>query len=213
MMFRPCPMWRFDEEIRRSGCEALAGVDEVGRGCLAGPVVAAAVMLRIGFSDSRIRDSKQLTAKAREELINVIDDNAVTIGICEVAPGEIDRINIRQASLQAMAGSVYKLAVRTDIVLVDGIAKFPGTRMQMTVKHGDAKSLSIASASIIAKVYRDRLMCKLDAKYPQYRFSSNKGYGTREHLAALEKHGPCAIHRRSFAPVRRALENEIPLST
>ena len=200
-------MWGFDEGIRQDGYRRIAGVDEAGRGCLAGPVVAAAVVLPHEFRDGRIRDSKQLSASARELLFEVIAKNALGYGIGVVAPEMIDSINILRAALLAMAKAVQQLSKPPEIVLVDGNQRMPGTIPQVTVKGGDNKSLSIASASIIAKVYRDRLMCELEVKYPGYGFASNKGYGTRSHVSALNRLGPCPVHRRSFAPVRRAGEH------
>ncbi|HUT04544.1 MAG TPA: ribonuclease HII [bacterium] len=206
-------MWGFDEGIRQEGYRRIAGVDEVGRGCLAGSVVAAAVVLPHEFNDSRIRDSKQLSASAREFLFDVITKNAVSYGVGVVGPETIDSINILRAALMAMAQAVQNLNEPPDIVLVDGNQRMPGAVQQVTVKGGDNKSLSIASASIIAKVYRDRLMCELEMEYPGYGFASNKGYGSRAHVAALNRFGPCPVHRRSFAPVRRAAESlpELPL--
>ncbi len=206
-------IWGFDERIRREGYRRIAGVDEVGRGCLAGPVVAAAVVLPHEFKDGRIRDSKQLSASARELLFDVITKNAVSYGVGVVPPETIDSINILRAALLAMAKAVQKLNEPPDIVLVDGNQRMPGAVQQVTVKGGDNKSLSIASASIIAKVYRDRIMRELDTEYPEYGFASNKGYGTRSHVSALNRFGPCPVHRRSFAPVRRAAESlpELPL--
>jgi len=199
-------MWMFDESVRREGYDVVAGVDEAGRGCLAGPVVAAAAVLPRDFRDVRIRDSKQLTARMREVLFDVITTSAVSYGTGVVPPKTIDSINILRAALLAMVQAVENLNQRPDIVLVDGNQRMPTALLQMTVKGGDDKSLSIASASIVAKVHRDRLMCELDASYPGYGFASNKGYGSKAHIEALKKLGPCPVHRRTFAPVRRAAE-------
>ena len=196
----------FDERVRQEGYDLVAGVDEAGRGCLAGPVVAAAVVLPRDFRDDRIRDSKQLTARTRELLFDVIAANAASYGIGVVPCQTIDSINILRAALLAMVQAVEALDQRPDIVLVDGNQPIPTALQQMTVNKGDAKSLSIASASIIAKVHRDRLMRELDVRYPGYGFASNKGYGSRAHLDALTELGPCAVHRRSFAPVVAALQ-------
>ena len=199
-------LWAFDENVRREGYDFIAGVDEAGRGCLAGPVVAAAVVLPRDFVDDRIYDSKQLTARMREVLFDVITTAAVTYGIGVVPPKTIDSINILRAALLAMFQAVGKLNQPPDIVLVDGNQRTPTALQQMTVKKGDAKSLSIASASIVAKVHRDRLMCELDVRYPGYGFASNKGYGSRAHVDSLKELGPCPVHRKTFAPVRRAAE-------
>ncbi len=199
-------MWGFDEWVRQEGYDVVAGVDEAGRGCLAGPVVAAAVVLPRDFRDDRIRDSKQLTARMREVLFDVIAARAVSYGIGVVPPETVDSINVLRAALLAMVQAVDNLHRPPDIILVDGNQRMPKASQQMTVKKGDAKSLSIASASIIAKVHRDRLMCELDVSYPGYSFASNKGYGSRAHIDALKELGPCPVHRRTFAPVRRAAE-------
>ena len=202
----PDQMWAFDESVRQEGYDVVAGVDEAGRGCLAGPVVAAAVVLPRDFRDERIYDSKQLTARVREVLFDVIAANAASYGIGVVPSQTIDSINILRAALLAMVQAIEALHQRLDIVLVDGNQAMPTALQQMTVKKGDAKSLSIASASIIAKVHRDRMMRELDVRYPGYGFASNKGYGSRAHLDALMELGPCAVHRRSFAPVVAALQ-------
>ena len=206
-------MWGFDEGIRLEGYRRIAGVDEAGRGCLAGPVVAAAVVLLREFRDDRIRDSKLLSDSSRESLFDVITEKAVSYGVGVVPPETIDSINILRAALLAMIRAVQNLGEPPDVVLVDGNQRVPGAIHQVTLEGGDTKSLSIASASIIAKVYRDRLMCELAIEYPGYGFESNKGYGSRSHVAALNRLGPCLVHRRSFAPVRRAAESlpELPL--
>jgi len=200
-------MWAFDERVRCEGYDVVAGVDEVGRGCLAGPVVAAAVILPRDFRDERIRDSKQLTARMRDTLFDIITSGAVSYGIGVVPPETVDSINILRAALLAMVQAIDKLNRLPDIVLVDGNQRIPKSIQQMTVEKGDSKSISIACGSIIAKVHRDRLMCELGVHYPGYGFASNKGYGSKAHVAFLEEHGPCPVHRRSFAPVRRAIES------
>ncbi|MEA4862834.1 MAG: ribonuclease HII [Victivallaceae bacterium] len=185
----------------------IAGVDEAGRGPLAGPVVAAAVVFARFEDLPGVYDSKQLTAARREELeleIKAVPDVQWALGVVE--PEEIDRINILQATYKAMRGAVEQLA-RVDFLLVDGnpVPNLP--RPNLAVVKGDAKSASIAAASILAKVQRDRLMTMLDAEYPEYGFAEHKGYGTRRHLEALEKYGACPAHRRSFAPVRQVVEH------
>ena len=181
----------------------VAGVDEVGRGPLAGPVVAAAVILPAGFDPAGIDDSKKLSPAARERAAARIT-GAAAVGIAIVEAGEIDRLNIHGATLLAMARAVAALPVRPRHVLVDG--KFlPALDYRATaVIGGDAKSLSIAAASIVAKVVRDRIMVAAAESHPQYDWASNKGYPAPRHLAALAEHGPTPLHRRSFAPVARS---------
>ena len=190
-----------ETELRRQGYILLGGTDEVGRGPLAGPVVAAAVVLAPGWEDPGVDDSKKLSPKRREELAKAVKSSAAAwaVGICEA--GEVDRINIHRASLLAMARAVEDLDQPPEYLLVDG--KFiPQVKMpcEALVK-GDSKSACIASASILAKVKRDAIMLKWHEEYPRYNFAANKGYGTAEHLAALREHGPCPIHRKSFGPV------------
>jgi len=194
----------------RSGVSRLAGVDEAGRGPLAGPVVAAAVvfpahLLREPPATLRgLNDSKQLSAARREQLFEALRGlDEVEIGVSVVEAGEIDRLNILRATHAAMARALSDLPSLPERALVDGLA-VPGLPCPSeNLIKGDSRSFSIAAASIVAKVTRDHLMLELDAKYPQYGFARHKGYGTREHLAALDQHGPCPAHRHSFAPVRQ----------
>ncbi|MCR5584362.1 MAG: ribonuclease HII [Lachnospiraceae bacterium] len=177
---------------------SICGIDEVGRGPLAGPVVAGAVILPKGCKILYVNDSKKLTAKQREELSEEIMEKAVAYGIGVVSPERIDEINILQATYEAMRQAVSKLDPRPDLLLNDAVI-IPGLdQKQVKIIKGDAKSLSIASASIIAKVTRDRYMEFVSDKYPEYDFASNKGYGSAAHIEALKKYGPCEIHRRSF---------------
>jgi len=186
-------------ELWNDGLQLICGVDEVGRGPLAGPVTAAAVILPPCTMRNGIHDSKCLTPKRREELAGQIRSTAVAWAVESVDPETIDRINILQASLLAMKRAVLKLESQVDIVLVDGIKPIPDLDLrQLTVKHGDARCVSVGAASILAKVERDRMMCEYDAEYPQYKFARNKGYPTKEHRLAIHSHGPCAIHRKSF---------------
>ena len=176
----------------------ICGIDEVGRGPLAGPVVAGAVILPKGCRILYVNDSKKLTAKQREELSEEIMDKAVSYGIGIVSHERIDEINILQATYEAMRQAVSKLDPAPDLLLNDAVI-IPGlTQKQVKIIKGDAKSLSIASASIIAKVTRDRYMEYISDKYPEYDFASNKGYGSASHIEALKKYGPCEIHRKSF---------------
>lgn len=180
----------------------LAGVDEAGRGALAGPVVAAAVIMDYAVCIEGIDDSKKLSAKARERLFDCIIASALSYRICAIEQSVIDEQNILQATLIAMREAVSGLSCGIDLCLIDGNrapSEMPcATR---TVIDGDCLHYSIAAASILAKVYRDRLMLAWDAQYPQYGFASHKGYGTARHLQALREHGPCALHRMTFAPV------------
>lgn len=176
----------------------LCGIDEVGRGPLAGPVCAAAVILPKDHPVLYLNDSKKLSEKKREELFEVLQKEAVSIGVAFESPEVIDRINILQATYSAMRKAVAQLDPQPDCTLNDAVT-IPGLAVrQVPIIKGDAKSVSIAAASIIAKVTRDRLMEEYDAVYPQYHFAKNKGYGTAEHIAALREYGPCPIHRRSF---------------
>lgn len=176
----------------------LCGIDEVGRGPLAGPVVACAVILPKDHKILYLNDSKKLTAKKREELYDVICKEAVSIGIGMASPARIDEINILQATYEAMRQSIGKLSVRPQLLLNDAVT-IPAVEIpQVPIIKGDAKSASIAAASIVAKVTRDRLMVEYDKAMPAYGFASNKGYGSAEHIEALKKYGPSPIHRASF---------------
>ena len=176
----------------------IAGIDEVGRGPLAGPVCACAVILPSDHLILWLNDSKKLSAKKRESLYEVIMAEAVSIGMAMEPPEVIDDINILQATYSSMRKAVMSMKVQPDFLLNDAVT-IPGIEIpQCPIIHGDATSVSIAAASIIAKVTRDRLMEEYDALYPMYGFARNKGYGTAEHIAALKKYGPCPIHRRSF---------------
>lgn len=176
----------------------LCGIDEVGRGPLAGPVVAGAVILPKDCQILYLNDSKKLTARRRELLYDEIMEKAVSVGIGVVSQEVIDDINILQATYEAMRQAVGKLSVCPDILLNDAVT-IPGLpQKQVPIIKGDAKSLSIAAASVVAKVTRDRMMETLDTKYPEYGFASNKGYGSKAHMDALREYGPCPIHRRTF---------------
>lgn len=193
-------MHAFEEQALNSGYRFIAGIDEVGRGPLAGPVVAAAVILSADTVILGLNDSKQLSAQNRENLVKEIEEKALAIGIGIIEPEGIDRMNIYQASKQAMVEAVEKLSLTPDYLLIDAM-NLPLAIPQDKIIKGDARSVSIAAASIIAKVYRDRLMADYDQQYPGYGFANNAGYGTKEHLNALEKQGITPIHRRSFSPV------------
>ena len=183
-----------------SGCVRVAGVDEVGMGPLAGPVVAAAVVFPPGRALKGIADSKQMTRLARERMVVKIRARAIGVGLGIVEPAEIDRLNIYQAGLKAMRLALEALPFEPDHVVVDA-RHIPGVSVPQTrYGHGDAFVYSIAAASIVAKIHRDDLMRRLDEEYPQYGFRRHVGYATREHLAALRAFGPSPLHRRSFAP-------------
>lgn len=190
-------LWRFENEAYAQGYRAIVGTDEVGRGPLAGPVVAAAVVLPRGVEILGINDSKKLSEKRREALAEEIKAKALANKIAEVSPAEIDRINILHAAERAMKEAVEALPFG-DYLLVDGQNQLDVRLPVRNLIGGDSISISIAAASIIAKVYRDHLMVQLDSVYPQYNFAQNKGYGTADHYAALQKYGPSPVHRRSF---------------
>ena len=215
----------FEEESYALGFNWIAGLDEVGRGPLAGPVVAAAVILPRGFFSSDIKDSKLLTAGQREKLAEVIREQAVSLGIGIVEVEEIDRLNILTASFLAMVKACQGLQPAADCILIDGNQMIPrelfgpvktfGGSMprQKAIVKGDQLCLSIAAASILAKVTRDAMMVELDRIYPDYGFASHKGYGCAAHLEALRRFGPSPVHRRSFQPVRDACCESIGLET
>ncbi len=191
-------LWVYENEAFAEGYRTVCGVDEAGRGPLAGPVCAAAVILPAGLVIDGLNDSKKLTDKKRRELYDVIIQNAVSYGIAMATEREIDEINILQATFLAMQRALDKLTVKIDLALIDGNrAKDFGLPVRTIVK-GDSLSASIAAASILAKVTRDRLMEELDGKYPQYGFAVHKGYGTKRHYAALREYGACEIHRQTF---------------
>ncbi len=199
----------FEEEVKRTyslkeyerkyeKCRYICGIDEVGRGPLAGPVVAAAVVLPKDEDIYYLNDSKQLSEKKREQLYQEIMEKAVAVGIGFADEKRIDEINILQADYEAMRTAISRLSVTPDILLNDAV-EIPGVDIpQVSIIKGDAKSVSIAAASIVAKVTRDHFMVEMDARYPGYGFASNKGYGSAEHIAALKEIGPCEIHRRTF---------------
>lgn len=185
----------------------VAGVDEAGRGPLAGPVTAAAVILKAGALIEGLKDSKRLSAKSREILFDSITANSISVSVGIIDIDEIDRLNILNASLKAMRLALNKLVAPPDVIYVDGNRTIPGIEIkQYPVIRGDSKIPSIMAASIIAKVTRDRIMVNYSKKHKGYGFERHKGYPTREHLKALKEFGPCPIHRRSFAPVREIIE-------
>jgi ribonuclease HII len=196
-----------DEIFRRRGFRLLAGVDEAGRGPLAGPVVAAAVILPRDATLEGLADSKRLSPTERDRLLDLIGQAAVAIGVGIVDAEEIDRINILRASLQAMEKAVAELDPPPEVLLIDGPFGIGNQIPQFPLVRGDSRSESVAAASIVAKVTRDRMMARYHELFPQYGFISHKGYATRAHVTALREHGCSPIHRKTFRPVRNVLED------
>jgi len=200
---------KYELDLADRGYGLVAGVDEVGRGALAGPLVAAAVILK---SDSRIvgiNDSKKLTASRREQLVDEIKAVAVAWSVAEVSWEEIDRLGLQPANMAALGRAVEALETAPDFILCDGFKLKCGTIPSMALIKGDSLSQSVAAASILAKVYRDKLMSAHHDMHPAYGFNVNKGYGTVEHFEAIKKTGPCALHRRSFYPVSEIYKNQL----
>jgi ribonuclease HII len=194
------PNFKEEQQLWKKGYAYIAGVDEVGRGCFAGPVVTAAVILPQTFSSKKaVNDSKKLSAKVREELAEVIKQQAIAFSIAEISVSIINKLGIGKATQQAFRSSIKQLTKKPDFILIDAFyIKHISKRIQKPIIHGDALSISIAAASIIAKVYRDKLMQKLHNKYEAYDFFTNKGYGTKKHQEAIRKHGLSKLHRTSF---------------
>lgn len=191
----------FEDEVRSQGYRVIAGVDEAGRGPLAGPVVAAAVVLSSAGTLQGIDDSKRLSAEQRKKIYPLILKQAAAVGVGIIGVKDIDRLNILQASLKAMVLAVENLQLSPDFLLIDGIHSINLPLAQRAIPKGDQRCQSIAAASIVAKVTRDRLMLVYHQEYPQYNFARHKGYGTKEHLQAILQHGCCPIHRQSFKPI------------
>lgn len=197
-------MTSFERKYRSQGFRFIAGIDEAGRGPLAGPVVAGAVILSEDFYLPGLNDSKKLTEAKREEYFEIINDQALAVGIGIIEAAEIDEINILQASKKAMLHAAAQLEINPDFLLIDAVKLETPYPFEALIK-GDARSVSIAAASVIAKVTRDRLMKGLGLRFPQYGFQANMGYGTAEHLNALREHGVTDHHRKTFAPVRECI--------
>jgi len=202
-------LWVFEQAQRIKGYTKIAGVDEAGRGPLAGPVVSAAVILPPTF-DAPVNDSKQLTPRQRERLYELIYAEADAVGVGIVDAADIDQINILQASRLSMAMAVSKLDPSPDFLLIDGRHDIPAEQPQAAIVKGDARSISIAAASIVAKVSRDRIMCHYHDQFPQFGFDRHKGYPTKAHREAIALHGPCSIHRRTFRGVKEHLPPTSP---
>ena len=192
----------FENTAYKNGYYRVAGIDEAGRGPLAGPVMAAAVILPAGLSIIGVDDSKKLSSDKREKLFDIIMKQALSVGVGIISPAEIDQINILQATRRAMLAAVLQLSTQPDYLLIDGISTIDSEVPQKTIKKGDSLSLSIAAASIIAKVTRDRFMIEMDAKYPGYGFAGHKGYGSAAHMEAIRVLGPTPIHRMTFGGVK-----------
>ena len=201
-----------DDKYIEEGYRLIVGTDEAGRGCLLGPVFAAAVILPIGFKPPLINDSKKLSAKQREEAFEIITKNAIAYAISFIEPDKIDEVNILNASRMAMQDAISKLNHEFDLILTDCM-KMKGYEVPVVdLVHGDALSQTIASASILAKVSRDRWCAEIDEKYPMYHIKKNKGYGTKDHLEALKQYGPVKhLHRFSYAPVKACFIEKITL--
>jgi len=200
-------MNEYETKYLQEGYKAICGIDEVGRGPLIGPVVASAVILPEGYQLEGLTDSKKVSEKKRELLFDIIKKDAIAIGIGIIPAKRIDEINILNATKEAMMEAVKQLSVTPDILLIDGNMKFNINYKYESIVKGDSKSISIAAASIIAKVTRDRMLIELDKKHPEYNFKKNKGYPTREHFEAIKNHGILPNHRRSYKPVQDAINN------
>ncbi len=201
----PQPMDFFEKMYYDRGYERIAGVDEVGRGPLAGPVVAAAVVLPKDGIGIELFDSKQISSKKREDLYGSILSKALGVGVGIIGQEEIDQLNILQATLKAMVAAVQNLCLSPDLILIDGLQSLRLPVSQKPIRKGDQLSNSIAAASIIAKVTRDRMMLEWHEKYPRYNFAKHKGYGTKEHRRAIETFGVCELHRKTFRGVKEYL--------
>lgn len=200
--------YAYELKAYEAGYHVIAGCDEAGRGPMAGPLTVAAVVFDNGYYDERINDSKQLTEKKREELYDLIVENARAFAIVVKSSQEVDELNVYEASRLGMIEAVQSLGIRVDFVLTDAMPLQKDIPHKAIIK-GDSLSISIAAASILAKVTRDRLMKAYDLEYPQYHFGKHKGYVTKEHKELLKKYGPCPIHRRSFAPVKACFEEQL----
>lgn len=203
------PTLEYEQAARAKGFMQIAGIDEAGRGPWAGPVTAAAVILPEQFAHAQLNDSKQLSGKKREIIFKeLMVHERIFWGIGSASAAEIDELNILRATHLAMQRAVNHLRMTPDFLLIDGRPVKSFTIPQQSIVKGDGKSLSIAAASILAKVTRDSLMLEIDREFPQYGFARHKGYGTSQHSKAIQTFGPCAIHRKSFAPIRTALAGQ-----
>lgn len=199
--------WGYEEQARDDGYSVIAGLDEAGRGPLAGPVVAAAVILPVDFDATGVNDSKKMSASAREKMYARITSEAVAYGVGIVDSDVIDEINILRATHRAMRAALNDLGVAFDFILVDGLAVPDLPAPSRAIVKGDSKSVSIGAASIIAKVTRDRIMVEYDKLYPEYGFAGHKGYGSKAHIEAIHRCGPCPCHRMTFSPIAERIAN------
>lgn len=204
-------LYKTEEELYDEGYRLVCGIDEAGRGPLAGPVVVAACILPPFLRIKGVNDSKQLSPKKREELYKIIIKEALAYNIVFISAEEIDNTDIYRATKKGMLESVKGLSIKPDHVLIDAMPLNELEISHTSIIHGDARSASIAAASILAKVTRDQYMEKMDIKYPNYGFKKHKGYGTMEHMKALEKYGPCKIHRKTFKPVAKYFSKQLSL--
>lgn len=200
-------LYKYEYVYKEKGMQFIAGMDEAGRGPLAGPVVVAAVILPVGLYLPKINDSKKISAKIREELYIEIMAKAIAVGHAVVSEKVIDRINIYQATINGMYDAIFSLDPQPDQVLIDAVPLEKLPMPALPIIKGDAKSATIAAASIVAKVERDHIMDGYAKAYPEYGFSQHKGYGTAQHIAALKKYGPCPIHRCSFEPIKSLIQH------
>lgn len=202
-------LYEFEEKLYDEGFQNICGVDEAGRGPLAGPVVVASCILPPFLRIDGINDSKQLSEKKRQELYKLIIKNAISYNIVFISEEDIDNLNIYQATKKGMLESIKGLKVKPDYALIDAMPLSELDIPHNSIIHGDARCASVAAASILAKVTRDEYMEKMDIKYPNYGFKKHKGYGTKAHIEALEKYGPCPIHRKTYAPVSKYFSKQL----
>ncbi len=205
-----CERLKYEKEVYKQGYRSIIGLDEAGRGPMAGPLVVAGVILPEGYYDERINDSKQLTEKKREELYDIIIENALAYSIQIIDIEEVDKLNVYRASQIGMIRAIQQINIKPDYALTDAMP-LGNVIEHLSIIKGDAKSISIAAASILAKVTRDRIMIEYDKQYPQYQFKKHKGYPTKQHKEALKTYGVCPIHRRSFKPVQDVLNEQLSL--
>ena len=204
-------LYKYEEELYDSQIELVCGCDEVGRGCIAGPLVVAACIMPPLLRIDGINDSKKLTAKKREELYKIITKEAIAYNVVFIDEATVDELNIYQATKKGMLEAINGLKVKPEFALIDAMPLGELELAHNSIIHGDARSASIAAASILAKVTRDHYMEKMDVKYPNYGFKKHKGYCTKEHMLALEKYGPCQIHRKTYFPVSKYFTKQLTL--
>ena len=201
-------LYHYENLLYEKGVNYIAGIDEAGRGPLAGPVVAAAVILKKGAKLDLVDDSKKLTEKQREKALEQIKENALAIGIGIASVEEIDRINIYRASREAMHSAIKQLKIKPEFLLIDAMPMILDIPSESIIK-GDQKSISIAAASIVAKITRDNYMIEMDKLFPKYNFKQHKGYGTKEHIELIKKYGYTPIHRKSYEPIKSMIKEEM----